>query len=200
MSEHGALEARLGVALRQQDEAQPVDVRAARAELARRRSGSGGWIRPIAVTAAVVVAAVVGVTTGVTWLDRDSAPAPAQRVTLPSGLPAGVLFGEVVHRHESTSAIVAVGLRVGSDGSGSVLVPADGGRYERVHFVGAEPGHVVIYGDSPSCSGRPELLLGFTVSGTTVTITSATAGGCTVTDAAAAELVGALLTRQGAPG
>ncbi|MDQ1604969.1 MAG: hypothetical protein QOE01_2814 [Actinomycetota bacterium] len=200
-----ALAELVGVALRDQDARDPVDVAAGRRLLREmttpRRARRGR--RWLPVLAAVVVAALA-VLVVITTLPTHRSAAPAEP-TLSSGLPVGTLAGSVMHQHEPTVVFRAhVSLEVRSDGRGVLTFPlTDVSVPINVRYVGDQRGRVSLWSDSPYCSGKPELVIGFSVhepdggkSNTSVVLDHVTAGGCSLSPRDAGELTGARLTLQ----
>jgi hypothetical protein len=186
----------IAAALREHDRAAPVDLPDGRRRLAavlpvarrQRRRKAIAW----AVTAAAAVFGLIAVLA--LPYRHIAAPPAAPDGVLSSGLPVGLLVGEVSHTHEETHRnIVEVSLLVRRDGSGWMRGPSIVGESTPVRYVSTGPGAVTIYDDNPICAGRPDLTLQFTVSHRVVTITRAVASACSTTPEAAAELTGAML-------
>jgi hypothetical protein len=200
-----ALAQLVGVALRDQDARDPVDVVAGRRRL-REMTAPGRTRRGrrwLPVLAAVVVAALVVLVVVTTLPSRRSAT-PA-RPTLSSGLPVGLLSGSIVHKHRINSVFRArVSLEVHNDGRGVLTFPlTDVSEPIDVRYVGDQRGRVSLWSDSPYCSGKPELVIGFSVhepdggKGTTsVVLDRVTAGGCALSPQDARELTGTRLRLQ----
>jgi hypothetical protein len=197
-----ALAELVGVALRDQDVRDPVDVAAARRRLREMTTPRRGR-RWLPVLAAAVVAALVVLVVVITLPSHRSA-APA-RPTLSSGLPVGLLSGSIVHKHRINSVFRArVSLDVHNDGRGVLTFPlTDVSEPIDVRYVGEQRGRVSLWSDSPYCSGKPELVIRFSVrepdgaKGTTsVVLDHVTAGGCALSPQNARELTGTRLTLQ----
>lgn len=190
------LGAAVAAALREHDGTETVDLVDGRRRLAavlpaahRERR------RKVVVGAVTAAAAAVGLVAVLALPSRHlAAPPAAPDRVLSSGLPVGLLVGEVSHTHEQTQRFpVGVSLLVRSDGSGRMRGPSAAAESAAVRYVSTGPGAVTVYNENPLCAGGPDLTLRFTVSHGVVTITSAVASACSTSPEAAAELTGARL-------
>jgi hypothetical protein len=158
----------------------PVDPRAGRAGLARHLDQRRRAVRRRTIIGAAASVLTVVVTTSIVFAgmreEGHSLPAkPSPQLTLsPSGLPVGVLVGNVDRTEPGAKSTVRIVVR--SDGTG-VFNPGTVGDSEGpatadypVEFVRAGPGSVEIFGEASDCYGRQLLTLDFAVRGRTILV------------------------------
>ena len=180
-----------------------VDLRAARTRLQRRTGRAARTRRVCVVLAAAVVALAVVVVGGGRLVPRpvDNPVAPQR---LASGLPVGVLHGNLyytdpAHGVDGTAAFYFV---VGADGRGTYHPPHSGQESWPVRFVGRTAGHVVVRRVDEFCGLTDDLALDFTVrDDDSVRITGAVIGRCSIWPkiAGTSGLPGTLLIHEDAP-
>jgi hypothetical protein len=156
----------------------PPDLRAARLEF-RRRTRRVVVVRRFVRVALLTAAVVLTIALVRALPEPHSALLPAKQ--LPSGLPVGILEGQVPYEASGGQAgYGTLRLVVRTDATGSFhRLHGDLEDIWPVRFVGEHPGRVVLMGRGWSCSNnRNELTLDFIARPDSITITHAVLGEC----------------------